>query len=264
MIRIKYLYQFPVKSLGGQIKESIELLSTGFDGDRKYMLINETNKFISLRKYPELALIDSDISDEDLILSYKGQHKTAQHSRNIKNPLIKTSIWKSDVNVCEVFPTLGKWLSGIIGERIRIVELANTGRSKFLADTGQKIDLLFTDGYPVHIINEASVEHLSQLGEKDISPLRFRANIILSGLPAFEELKIDVIEGNDFKLKVVKPTKRCVVTNVNPYSGLNDINLLQQMASLEANRSQVNFGIYAYPIKTGKVFSKEDLSITFT
>ena len=48
---------------------------------------------------------------------------------------------------------------------------------------------------------------------------RFRPNIVLDGIEAFDEDYIDQIKINGAQLQVVKPCVRCTVPNVDPVTG---------------------------------------------
>ena len=48
---------------------------------------------------------------------------------------------------------------------------------------------------------------------------RFRANLIISGLPAYEEDFVDTLERAELSLKLVKPCARCSVPSVDQLTG---------------------------------------------
>jgi uncharacterized protein YcbX len=56
-----------------------------------------------------------------------------------------------------------------------------------------------------------------------VGPERFRANLVLDGLEAFDEDHLDEIvldaEGGPVRLKLVKPCSRCGIPNVDPATG---------------------------------------------
>ena len=60
---------------------------------------------------------------------------------------------------------------------------------------------------------------LAAKGHSEITIERFRPNIVLDGIEAFEEDYFDQIASGNAKLRVVKPCVRCTVPNVNPASG---------------------------------------------
>ncbi|RBR24404.1 uncharacterized protein FIESC28_02894 [Fusarium coffeatum] len=88
----------------------------------------------------------------------------------------------------------------------------------------------YTDQQPVNINNLASVHAVSALLPKENQPLnalRFRANIWVTGAPAFDEdtwkrYRIVPNAGPSPTLSVVCRTSRCTLPNVNPHTGKPD------------------------------------------
>lgn len=93
----------------------------------------------------------------------------------------------------------------------------------------------YTDQQPVNINNLASVHAVSALLPKENQPLnalRFRANIWVTGAPAFDEdtwKRYRIVpkrgQGVSPKLSVVCRTSRCTMPNVNPLTGKFDTDI---------------------------------------
>jgi hypothetical protein len=96
----------------------------------------------------------------------------------------------------------------------------------------------------LHIINLASVAELERQVGKPVYPLRFRANVYLRGLPAFEELRWvgQRIRLGDAELDVFARTQRCEATNVDPVTGARDMAIPQ---ALSRSYGHTDMGIYA-------------------
>jgi uncharacterized protein YcbX len=102
----------------------------------------------------------------------------------------------------------------------------------------EKFEVGFADAFPVHLLNVASVQAVDDLMpsssglKSDLSPVRFRANIYVSGVPAFAEDRwkrfILGRAGNpgevamDAEFHVACRTARCMLPNVHPESGVRD------------------------------------------
>lgn len=67
---VKELWTFPVKSMGGISMSQAKALKAGFEYDRRWMLLDHENKFITQRQVPELALFKTSIGDGQLTLTY--------------------------------------------------------------------------------------------------------------------------------------------------------------------------------------------------
>jgi len=99
------------------------------------------------------------------------------------------------------------------------------GRPRLVSAPGH----MFTDNATkyVSLINLASVAELERRLGQPVDPLRFRANLYVSGLPAWREfdwLGRD-LDAGDVGFHVAERIDRCAATNVDPASGRRDLNL---------------------------------------
>ena len=112
--------------------------------------------------------------------------------------------------------------------------------------------IVFADGHSfsdmaakcVHIINLASVRDLERIMGRSLDPLRFRANIILEGVPAWEELGWlgRSMTVGEVRMSVFHRTRRCDATNVDPQTGVRDTAI---PAVLQRAFGHADFGVYA-------------------
>ncbi len=102
------------------------------------------------------------------------------------------------------------------------------------------------------IVNLASVRDLERVTRQAVHPLRFRANIYLEGLPAWQEFTWtgQDIELGGAKLRVIDPIDRCAATTVNPETAARDLNV---PLFLQRGFGHVNMGIYATVTAAGTV-----------
>ena len=80
----------------------------------------------------------------------------------------------------------------------------------------------------VSIINLTSVAALEDIVDTTVNPLRFGGNVYVTGWPAWSELDLvgkEVSIGAHARFKVVKRIVRCAATNVDPLTGIRDLNL---------------------------------------
>ncbi|MGH6904677.1 MAG: MOSC domain-containing protein [Geminicoccaceae bacterium] len=90
-------------------------------------------------------------------------------------------------------------------------------------------DHMFTDSATkyVSLINLASVADLERRLRQPVDPLRFRANLYVAGLPAWRELDWlgRELGAGDIVFDVAERIDRCAATNVDPASGVRDLNI---------------------------------------
>jgi uncharacterized protein len=84
----------------------------------------------------------------------------------------------------------------------------------------------------VSIINLDSLAALADVVRAPVDPLRFRANVYVAGWPLWSELDLlgkVLAVGPCIRLKVVKRIGRCAATNVDPQTGIRDLNVPQTL-----------------------------------
>ena len=87
---VSALYTYPVKSCGGIRHEQIDLGTRGLKFDRQWMVVDQTNKFVTQRECPRLALVQTALSAESLTLSHPIFHRYRCRSRNTRPPNMKS------------------------------------------------------------------------------------------------------------------------------------------------------------------------------
>ena len=104
----------------------------------------------------------------------------------------------------------------------------------------------------LHIVNLATVRELEQAMGRPISPLRFRPNLIVEGLPAWKEFDLvgHTFEAADIHIRVFKRTGRCAATNVDPETGQRNMDIPAQLAR---RWGHTDFGIYAEIVHGGQI-----------
>jgi uncharacterized protein len=99
------------------------------------------------------------------------------------------------------------------------------GRPRLVSAPGQ----MFTDQATkyVSLINLASVADLERRLDRPVDPLRFRANLYVADLPAWREFDWlgRKLGAGDVVFHVAERIDRCAATNVDPASGVRDLNL---------------------------------------
>jgi uncharacterized protein len=120
----------------------------------------------------------------------------------------------------------------------------------------------FTDsrrGY-VSLINLASVRELENVVGAPVDPLRFRGNIHLEGLGPWEEFGLvgQVLSTRSgVRLKVTKRIERCAATNVDPATGIRDLEIPK---TLMRSYGHFDCGIYAEVLTGGSVTEGDGLA----
>ena len=112
----------------------------------------------------------------------------------------------------------------------------------------------------ISLVNLASVRALEKATGRKIDHRRFRANICFDGAPAWDELNwVDRnVQIGAASARVVKRTKRCPATDVNPDTATRDINL---PAEIRKHFGHFDMGIYAEVETSGEIRLGDTLSL---
>ena len=115
--------------------------------------------------------------------------------------------------------------------------------------------------HSVSLLNLKSIEDFQKKINQKIESQRFRGNIIVEGIQAWEERNWigKIIKINDISFRVEKNIPRCVAINLKPNTDDNGLNLLQ---SLKKNYNHFDMGIYLTALDNGNISIGDIISLT--
>ena len=114
--------------------------------------------------------------------------------------------------------------------------------------------------HSVSLINIKSIEDFRNKTNQEIETQRFRGNIYVDGIEAWEERNWigKIIKINDISFKVEKNIPRCVAINLKPNSDDNSLNLLQ---SLKKTYNHFDMGVYLTSLDDGLINIGDNISL---
>jgi len=239
---------YPVKSCAGISLREATLTSAGLMYehiyDREWMIVDEKGGFLTQRDYPKMALITPRIKSETLELRAPGM-------LNLEVPLglpapedaktLTVRVWDDAVLAYDCDETTATWVSRFLGTPCRLVRFhADAKRAASAKWTnGIEAPTLFSDGFPMLVISEASLgdlnDKLKAQGREALPMNRFRPNIVIGGIEAFEEDYAESFGIGDAKLKPVKPCPRCPVPSIDQATGQHGPDPLDILQTYRAN-----------------------------
>ncbi len=227
--RLAQLFVYPVKSCAGVAVTEAELLDTGFDLDRAWMVVDERGQFVTQRELPRMALIRPQIKHLEVVLRAPGMLALHLGINEVDSPA-RVTVWKDTVDAWDMGGVAAQWFSDFLGRPgLRLVrfdpEVRRLASAKWTGEVQAPIE--FADGFPLLVTSTASLAELNArlaaVGHAPVGIERFRANIVLDGVHAHDEDRVDELvvatAGGEVRLKLVKPCARCPIPNVDPATG---------------------------------------------
>lgn len=137
---------------------------------------------------------------------------------------------------------LAEWLGVFLGDEVRgpLQVLSAPGAHRFFDHPRGLVSL----------INLESVRDIERRIGRPVDPLRFRANIYVSGWPAWSELETEnrIIALGAATARVFKSITRCAATHVDPDTGVRDIDMVE---TLRREYGHALCGIYLHVEQPG-------------
>jgi uncharacterized protein YcbX len=218
------VFVYPLKSARGIARETARLAATGFEWDRQWMFVDARGTFLSQRTHPQLARLVPEITTEALVVRATGRPplEVPLAAATGGGERIAVRVHRDPCVGIDQGPTAARWASETLGEALRLVRVppdpARRANPAFAGTTPAPMG--FADGFPLLVCNEASLADLNTRLPQPIPMERFRPNLVLSGLPAWAEDRIDSLTIGAVKLRLVKPCTRCTIPSIDQRSGM--------------------------------------------
>lgn len=224
------LFVYPIKSCAGVSLDQALLLETGLELDRAWMVVNEAGQFVSQRELPRMALIRVQLKTQEMLLRAPGMLTLHVSLDAVEQPT-RVRVWRDEVAAFDMGATAAQWFSDFLGQRLRLVRFdpAQPRLSDPRWTGALQGQTQFADGFSVLVLSQASLDELNRRlvsnGHLPVGMERFRPNVVLSGLTANDEDRLDVLhiatEQGAVQLQLVKPCPRCPIPNIDPATALS-------------------------------------------
>ncbi|HVL75435.1 MAG TPA: MOSC N-terminal beta barrel domain-containing protein [Noviherbaspirillum sp.] len=261
MPTISELTLYPIKSCAGISLREATLTEAGLMSehiyDREWMVVDAQGEFLSQREHPRMALIQPKIKSETLELRAPGMLRI-EVPLGLPDPedarVIDVRVWDDTVKAYDCDETTAAWFSSFLGTPCRLVRFHADARRSVDSDWtgGIPATTMFSDGFPLLVISEASLadlnEKLAGQGRARLPMNRFRPNVVVNGIGAFEEDYVQALRAGDAVLKPVKPCARCTIPSVDQATGErgpDPVDVLQTYRANEKVGGGITFGMNA-------------------
>ena len=239
--KISYLMHYPLKGLAGIALPSVRLAAgEGMPLDRAYAIENGAatfdagnpkwlpkRHFLQLMQHERLAALDVDFDEASRMLTL------CRAGRQVARGDLQTKLGRQMI---EQF--LAAFMKTSLLGPPRIV----SAPGHCITDIAQKA---------LHLVNLESVRDLSAAAGLELDSARFRANVYIEGLPAWQERQWvgKTISCGSATLEVFKETTRCEATSVDPKTAQRGLSI---PSLLQCTWGHNTFGLYAKVISDGE------------
>jgi uncharacterized protein len=249
--RIAGLYRYPVKGLSPEPLPSVALgVGQTFPADRRYAIENGPSGFdpaapawlpkahyLMLMRNERLAALQTRYEDLTHLLTIRRHGEVAAR--------------------CDLETTAGRaaiegFFAANFSNELKGPPKILSGGGHSFSDVARKV---------VSIINLGSVAAIENVAGLPVHPLRFRANLYVSGWPAWHEFELlgQTLAIGAARLKVVKRITRCAAVNVDPETAVRDLDI---PPTLMRRLGHADCGVYAEVIAGGAIATGDHMGIS--
>jgi uncharacterized protein YcbX len=251
--QIASLYRYPVKGLSPEALPRVALAAgQTVPADRRYAIENgpsgfdslaqtwmPKSYFLMLMRNERLAGLQTRFEDDTNLLTV-GENGRA--------------VARGDLETEEGRAAIESFFAANFARELKGPPKILSGTDHSFSDVARKV---------VSIINLDSLAAIEATIGQPVHPLRFRANLYLSGWPAWHEFELlgQVLAIGETRLKIVKRIVRCAAVNVDPESARRDLDIPH---TLTRRFGHADCGIYAEVIAGGSIASGDRVTLSPT
>jgi uncharacterized protein YcbX len=240
--QIVSIYRYPVKGLSPEPLPRVELaVGQTLPADRRFAIENGPSGFdpadpkwmskayfLMLQRDQWLAGLQTRFDDASRVL-------TIHH-----NGVVAA---QGNLETAEGRAAIERFLATRFAGEIKGPPKILSGGGHSFSDVARKV---------VSIINLGSVADIEGMVGQPVHPLRFRANLYVSGWAPWQEFELlhQTLAVGEVRLKVVKRITRCAAINVDPETAARDLEIPR---TLMRRLGHADCGIYAEVVAGGSI-----------
>ncbi|CCD96571.1 conserved hypothetical protein [Bradyrhizobium sp. ORS 375] len=248
--RIAHLYRYPVKGLTPEPLQTAPLrVGETLPADRRYALENGPTGFDPAAPVwkPKTAYLM--LMRNERLAGFKTSFDDATNILTIRKD--GALVAQGDLESAEGRAAIERFFAAEFAQELRGPARLLSGGGYSFTDLARKV---------ISIINLASVAEVERMVGATVHPLRFRANVYVSGWPAWHEATLmgETLRIGSARLKIVKTTTRCAAVNVDPDTAARDLDIPPALMQARGNNE---CGIYAEVIEAGDIALGDELAV---
>lgn len=260
------IWIYPIKSLGGIQVQRARVMAKGLELDRRWMLIDDMNRFMTQRIHTSMAMFKLGLSGRYITVEKKNATNNLTVTFSADSPpigeKIRATIWDDEVDVFEIDQNLSRWFSDHLQMPCRLVNFPEPNPRP--VDAKYKVNddhVSLADAYPFLIIGQSSLNDLNTRLKEPVPMNRFRPNFVFTGGVPFEEDTWREFKIGDKRFVGVKPCARCVLTTVNQETAEKGVEPLYTLSTYRKREAKVLFGQNLVGLDSGMIQVGDTISV---
>ncbi len=266
MLKISQLYVYPVKSLGGIPVASTDITIRGLKYDRRWMLVDDNQSFITQREFPELSMLKVEIGNGFLTISDKKFNNPDLQIPfdEFNNREYDVTIWNAVCRAKGTSKYIDDWFSSILKINCRLVYMPEETMRPVNTVSGYAPKEKFTsfaDAYPFLMLSEESLNDLNARLTIPVLMNRFRPNIVFTGATPYFEDEMEDFGINEVRFTGLENCARCSIISIDQDNATVSKEPLKTLSAYRRNGKKVCFGRYIVHSGVGKISVGDSISI---
>ncbi len=259
MASLSRLFIYPIKSTAPLEVVSAEVTPEGLARDRRYVVTDPQGRFFTARRFPRMVLIKTELHDNGLTVSAPGvadlELDQAAFPGDAYEPV---TIWQDTMQGQRCGDEADRWFSDYLERDARLYFMGE--RTTRPSRAGGVVS--FADATPLMALGESSLDDLNTRLARPVRMRNFRPNLVVSGTESYAEDGWPDFSIGDVRFKALWRCTRCVLTTVDPDTGVKDPDgqpLATLMDYRRNDEGEACFGLNVAGSNTGRIFVGQQL-----
>jgi len=241
--RVQAIYRYPVKGLSAEALARTRLApGRTLPADRRYAIENGPSGFdpATPAYFPKIRFLM--LMRNERLARLETRYDEATHVLTIREG--GREVARGDLATAEGRATIEDFFRAFSADELRGAPRVLQADGHSFSDVARKV---------VSIINLASVAAIETAVGAPVHPVRFLANLYVTGWPAWHEFDLldrEIAIGAAARLKIVKRIVRCAATNVDPDTGVRDLEI---PTTLVETFGHMDCGVYGEVVSGGEI-----------
>jgi uncharacterized protein YcbX len=235
----------------------------GFQYDRRWMLVDHNNLFISQREINQMALMKLEVIDDGIKVTYPPKNSSFTIPfQPLTNEFADVAIWDDTCPGQFVSKEADDWFSNMLESPCRLVYMPD--ESERITDQKYAFNdsiVSFADGYPLLLIGQTSLDDLNSRLNEPLPMNRFRPNIVFTGGEPFEEDAMHTFTIGNLTFHGVKLCARCIMTTIDQVTIVRGKEPLKTLAKYRFKNNKILFGQNLIHSGTGEITIGDQLEV---